>query len=569
MLTKLSRYMALAAICGTLGLIGSPSARAQAGMNVQGNISAQGAVSGAAISSLGDIKTGGGYANANAVTIRDPKDSNRLVGRLTPYFYNESAVPPLYETYRDAYGNDHDGRALILQSSGNYSVFITNNGNTDEPGSPLGGYQGIAVDSQGNVGIGSVANLNIYSPFQLGEVEPITFHNGGSTKKIQFNAYTGLDINSNYCDYYITNQVMAGISNYRTASPAADITMDYVNQRLSFFVAPKGPMSGQVTNLKDAISISANGDLGTLGNVGIGMKSFAVPQEALDVDGKLAFRNLVGDTNGHPVGVIGGRIWAEKGGIWIENASETGNQLTTHADPRSVDPQAVSSFGDPDVTLPYSFRHENALIGKGTIVDTAKMVQYVEKKMKAELGEQAGKLVYEYDLPANKRKTLDEYEVDRAMEELASRPPIKVDVGADGAIPAEALEEVDETIDQGKEITVQEKTLDLKARKIMAVEKKKKVRTKVKTGRRVTQLKANWQFSDGVLYRQPTVDDMDLSAMARRHPNLPDWVMSRIQQGRKTGQTVSALVEEIKKRLADVKSQSDYQSASSAESGVK
>ena len=178
------------------------------------------------------------------------------------------------------------------------------------------------------------------------------------------------------------------------------------------------------------------------------------------------------------------------------------------------------------------------------------MVAYIEKKMQAELGAEAGKLVFVYDLPKERCKDISEYEVDQVLEELNRTPPVRVEIGAAGTVPAEALEEIDEEIEVPKVVTVKEKKLDYKSRRFVQIERKKTIGEKVKTGKKTTRLKAGWSVNEaGDLFRKPTVEDLDLDAIAKKHPALPQWVLDRVKGGKQAKQSLSSLVEDIKKKM--------------------
>jgi hypothetical protein len=196
--------------------------------------------------------------------------------------------------------------------------------------------------------------------------------------------------------------------------------------------------------------------------------------------------------------------------------------------------------------------HQNPLIGKGEVIDMAKMVRYVEGKMKTEVGDKAGQLIYSYDLPTSECLTVEQFEAQKVLAELQAMPAIKVALGADGKIPDQALTDVDETSGVTTMARVPERTVDFKVGRVITVQRLKPVLKQVPTGRRIRAFKANWWFSDGELYRKPTVNDLDINALLARDPKLPAWVQERLRSTQQTTQSVSSLVEELKKRLAEV-----------------
>jgi urease accessory protein UreF len=148
--------------------------------------------------------------------------------------------------------------------------------------------------------------------------------------------------------------------------------------------------------------------------------------------------------------------------------SEDFTQLNSHCDPTAYDPQAKCSFNDTQISLPFSFHHENALVGKGQVVDMAKLVNWAEKKMKKELGDADGKVVYDYNLDPKQTKTANDHEIDMVAAELASMPLIRVDVADNGQLPAEAVRAVDAYEQVSEKKTIKERKLDLAANRIVA-----------------------------------------------------------------------------------------------------
>ena len=67
--------------------------------------------------------------------------------------------------------------------------------------------------------------------------------------------------------------------------------------------------------------------------------------------------------------------------LYARDSDGNATQLSSHASPHRVEPLAETSFDDPQTELPWSIHHGNSFIGKGTIVDMAKLVNWAEKKM--------------------------------------------------------------------------------------------------------------------------------------------------------------------------------------------
>lgn len=112
------------------------------------------------------------------------------------------------------------------------------------------------------------------------------------------------------------------------------------------------------------------------GEVGIGTEN---PVEILDIQGVMAIKSM-GFTD--PDSSIGyGKLYAKgwNGDMYVMDKDGNVTQLTSHKDPRDFAPDLQgSSFGDPEVVLPFSFHHTNAYIGKGAVVDLAAVVRDLE-----------------------------------------------------------------------------------------------------------------------------------------------------------------------------------------------
>lgn len=291
------------------------------------------------------------------------------------------------------------------------------------------------------------------------------------------------------------------------------------------------------------------------------------PAQALDVNGKIQIRgaNMSSVTN---PSTNNGWLYANYNASYDPPGSYSGagvyvaygtthNRISSHADPRGVDPQAVTSFGDPSVQLPFSFSHWDTVVGKGQVVDMAKMVAWVEKKMQAEQGEQNGRLVFNYDLPANLRVSLEDYNKKLAedqaaavIQKLDSMPLIKVNVGGDGKIPAEAFESVPVYTTVTRKVTKKVKEVNCDTMQLVAVDREEEVKEQVATGQTKRQLRKDWRLIDGELYRRPTVNDIDVDAVVKECPKLPAWILERIKSGKQVSMDVKTLSEQIRKILA-------------------
>lgn len=378
---------------------------------------------------------------------------------------------------------------------------------------------------------------------QIGDNKGMFFHDDYSShKSISWNSYFVPDPTDSYAR--ITND------------SSACIRMNYDTDRLLIGMAEPGTAGGLVDFEQHGITLDQ------YGKVGIGTNA---PGAMLEVNGVLRLSEL---TTAEPT--INGCLYTKDGRIHAKDSAHNNTVISPHKDPREVVTNAQSSFSDPAVEIPFSFAHENDLIGKGAVVDMSKMVAYIEKKMQAELGAEAGRLVFVYDLPKEQCKTVDEAEIDQVMEELQKAPLVKVAIGADGSLPPEALEEVDEVIETPRTVTVMVNKIDFKTKHIIKVQRKRTVLDRVKTGKKTNQLKNGWKLSeeDG-LFRQATLDDLDLDKIASKHPALPQWVLDRVKGGKQTKQSLSSLVEDIKKKMQASAAKSPDKQTLASNSNIK
>lgn len=379
--------------------------------------------------------------------------------------------------------------------------------------------------------------------FQIGVGNGITFHNGIS-KIIGFNMY-------------VDTSTSPSVKRHLAAGSSGQVMLDNTLNRLLLYTASSGAQDATAT-MVPGISINTE-----TGNVGIKTQDPA-SYAALDVNGSIHFQPRTNQPTDPYV------LYAYSGNLWANNSSGTSHQISSHYDPREVEPQAQTSFSDPTVVLPYSIHHENNFIGKGAVIDMTKMVAYIERKMQSELGAEAGRLVFVYDLPKEQCKTVDEAEIDRVMEDLQKTPPIKVAIGTDGSIPPEALEEVDEMIETPRTITDSDEKIDFKSRRVIKVDRLKTIVDKVKTGKKTTRLKIGWTFSkEKGLCRPATLDDLDLDKIASKHPALPQWVLDRVKGGKQTKQSLSSLVEDIKKKMQASAAKSPDKQTLASNSNIK
>lgn len=241
-----------------------------------------------------------------------------------------------------------------------------------------------------------------------------------------------------------------------------------------------------------------------------------------------------------------------------DSSGGNGTQLSSHKSPKdiAVFANATVSFDDPSVELPISVSHMNTLIGKGQVVDTAKMYAYLDAKMKAELGQEAGRIIYTYDLPSSECLTADQWleqaregQANEVMRKLESSPWITVSDGVGQKIPAEAIEEVDEYTWVPQTKIVEEKVADLETLEIKLVQKETSGMAKVPTGKKIRRFKDGWKFESGKLLRRPTVDDIDIAKIVAQTPQVPQWVQARMKSSLTVSQSTADAVADLKSRV--------------------
>lgn len=222
--------------------------------------------------------------------------------------------------------------------------------------------------------------------------------------------------------------------------------------------------------------------------------------------------------------------------IHVVDLNHNDTVLSTHVPPEAkLEGQfAQSSFADTDYVLPFSFTHQNDLIGKGQVIDMAKLVRYVESKLIEEQGEEQGRIVYTYDLPAEKRTTLNEFR-DRRREKLQENIETqahweKAPIGADGRIPGQAFTLVDEYQAVKREVVEEHKEIDFLTERLVSVPHARTVVENVPTGRRVKTLKPCYRMINGELYYSAEIDDLDTTLADDSNFNPPDWIMNRVSQ---------------------------------------
>lgn len=290
------------------------------------------------------------------------------------------------------------------------------------------------------------------------------------------------------------------------------------------------------------------------GNVGIGATS---PGDKFELNGIMRF-DPVGSQPGATSGT--GKIYAYGSGgstsLYAYSGSGSITQFSSHADPRDVTSDTQTSFADPNIDLPFSFHHSNQILGRGAVVDLAKAVAYLEKKMQFELGAEEGRLVFEYTLPTSSTLTVAQWQqgaIEERTKEIMNRvsalPWIRVELGASGEVPTAAFVEVAETTKVQQTVSVTKKVMDFDAMRVVEVQEEQIQEIEVPTGRMKRQLADGWVLREDGLYRRPTLNDLNLDAiLAEPLPGLPQWILDRIPTGG-VNQTTASLTEKVRERL--------------------
>lgn len=267
---------------------------------------------------------------------------------------------------------------------------------------------------------------------------------------------------------------------------------------------------------------------GEQGSVGINISD---PQEALHMDGAIRLE----EQPNSPTPAIGaGYIVAEDVGgdtrLLAYDDVANGSIISSHTDPSAfVNNSITTSFEDSGIVLPWSFHHFNRVVGKGTVVDMARLVQWAEGKMIAELGAMEGTVLHNYDLPTEKVIDLEYAEASRlyhsATRRLERLPWIEVPLSTGDQIPDDAWEEIPETLSVLEERVLVEKAIDWETLRVIETSRTVRESVERETGRNIRRLRNGYHFIDGVLYRKPTLDDIEL--MSIEGFKLPEWIRTR------------------------------------------
>jgi hypothetical protein len=221
--------------------------------------------------------------------------------------------------------------------------------------------------------------------------------------------------------------------------------------------------------------------------------------------------------------------------VYVRDTTGNDTILSSHQPPENKVPNAMNtSFADPSYDLPFSLSHQNRLIGKGQVIDMAKLVRFVEAQMIEEFGSEEGRIVHNYDLPESERISLAKYRDQRRKFYLENMDAQmrweKIPLGPDRKLPEEAFAMVDEVEPTQREVTVTEDVVDFETEKVVTMQRTKKIVESARTGRQVKTLKPNYKLIKGELYRAPEYDNVDAKLADEASFDPPQWVIDRIQK---------------------------------------
>jgi hypothetical protein len=198
----------------------------------------------------------------------------------------------------------------------------------------------------------------------------------------------------------------------------------------------------------------------------------------------------------------------------------------------------VTSFSDPEVEIPWSLHHTSPYTGKGTIVDMAKALKWIEERMQDELGSEAGRLFFEYDLEPGQVADQAAYDALLLESALESMPWIEIPLGAGEALPRDSFEAYEVT--EYVEVPTTTKVIDWTTQTLVEVTVNRQSAEPVPTGEIRYRLRDGYRFEDGRLYRRPELADvMQLSGNKRSGKSaertllrmgLPQWIQDRMPQ---------------------------------------
>ncbi len=258
------------------------------------------------------------------------------------------------------------------------------------------------------------------------------------------------------------------------------------------------------------------------GLVGIGT---TVPAEQLDINGAIRLRDMGGTGGGNGYSVLFSQDVSGVSQLYGGDEQQFAWQLSSHRDPRDVNPSADSSFMDLDIPLPFSFHHYNRLIGKGAVVDMAAMVKEFESL--------TGKsFTYPYELspeqvldyPAWQASEQERMEIEARQNIIETTPEVEIAIG-DAWEEREIMEEVVSAS------PVVRYRYDLDSEEVIEYVDTIPAVQLAGTGvyRRVLKPGVRFDESTGKFFRRRTLEEIEIDPIAP--PELPDWIVARLPQG--------------------------------------
>ena len=255
------------------------------------------------------------------------------------------------------------------------------------------------------------------------------------------------------------------------------------------------------------------------GWVGIGTTS---TEELLTLDSEDAFAIGAEDEWTPSTDSDFAKLYGEEGELWVLDGSGNNTRLSSHTDPREIDPYATSSFADPNTDLPFSFHHSNHFIGRGAVVDLAEALSDLENltgKTYTHVYDMSPEEIIHY---AEWQATQQAESEMRAMAKILEQTP-EVEISIEDAWENVPVMEVVETVEQ-----VTEYAYDLDPPSVFPVTVDRTIVSEVPTGQTIPRLKEDVRFDEttGKLYRRRTLDEVEPSEIPA--PELPQWIADRL-----------------------------------------
>jgi len=273
-----------------------------------------------------------------------------------------------------------------------------------------------------------------------------------------------------------------------------------------------------------SVSIDANTLWVDSVNNRVGIRK-SYPQYApLEVDHAIGF--VCGGTGAPAADEDFSYVWGELDGgigqVYVKDGEGTETRLTSHKDPRTIDENVDTSFADPNITIPFSFQHENAFLGKGAVVDLASVVADLER-----MTGRSYTLVY--DLQPEEKLDVAQWlasqqiaKENRAKQEILDETP-EVEISPEEGIEyAEVMRPVVSAVTRTQYFLSKE-TGEIEARQV-----EEEVVQLVGTGEYEYRLKDRVRLDEdtGKLYRRRTLDEIAVGSVPE--PQLSQWIVDRL-----------------------------------------